>query len=166
MVLCKLVSTEHKTSLSFSNSLFRHTLREQCLTLLFISIDAPDPGAYTIISDFDQNLRSTLPKTNFYTFGKGATRDQMNIVYNPLDNSPRGSESKAIPGPGEYAYKNMAIGQDSRHFSFLRRTRNSQGKCTRSFLTEKARHYSVESLPKSLLQSDLILKSSILIISN
>lgn len=50
----------------------------------------------------------------------------MNKVYNPLDNSPRGSESKAIPGPGEYKYKNMAIGQDSRHFSFLRRTRNSQ----------------------------------------
>ena len=62
----------------------------------------------------------------------------MNIVYNPLDNSPRGSESKAIPGPGEYAYKNMAIGQDSRHFSFLRRTRNSQGKCSISFLTEKS----------------------------
>ena len=87
--------------------------------------DAPDPGIYTIISDFDPKQRTALPKTHFYSFGLGATREQMNKVYNPLENSPRASESKAIPGPGEYQYKNKAIGEDARRFSFLRRTRNS-----------------------------------------
>ena len=63
--------------------------------------------------------RSVMPKTNYYSFGMSATREQMNRVYNPLDNSPRGSESKQIPGPGEYKYKNMSVGTEGRHFSFL-----------------------------------------------
>lgn len=32
----------------------------------------------------------------------------------------------AIPGPGEYKYKNFTTGTGGRHFSFLKRTRNSQ----------------------------------------
>ena len=35
----------------------------------------------------------------------------------------------SIPGPGEYKYKNFSTGTGGRHFSFLKRTRNSQGKC-------------------------------------
>ena len=52
----------------------------------------------------------------------------MNKVFNPLCNSPREVDSKDMPGPGNYEYKNMAIGTEARRFSFLRRTRNSMGK--------------------------------------
>lgn len=72
--------------------------------------------------------RTALPKTNYYTFGNSATREQMNKVYNPLDNSPRGEESSRIPGPGEYKYKNFSIGTEGRRFSFHLRTKNCQGK--------------------------------------
>ena len=57
----------------------------------------------------------------------------MNKVYNPLDNSPRGAESRQIPGPGEYKFKNMTVGTEGRHFSFLRRTKHSQGKSALAF---------------------------------
>jgi len=70
-------------------------------------------------------MRTTLPKTEVYSFGRSATRDQMNKVYNPLCNSPRAVDSKAMPGPANYEYKNMSIGTEARRFSFLRRTRNS-----------------------------------------
>ena len=74
--------------------------------------------------------RATMPKTNYYSFGMSATREQVNRVYNPLSNSPRGEESRQIPGPGTYQYKNYSVGTEGRHFSFLRRTKNSQGKFT------------------------------------
>ena len=69
-----------------------------------------------------------MPKTNYYTFGLSASREQMNKMYNPMDNSPRGSEVKNMPGPGEYKYKNYSVGTEGRHFSFLKRTKNVQGK--------------------------------------
>ena len=50
--------------------------------------------------------RAVMPKTNYYTFGNSATREQVNKVYNPLDNSPRGSEARQLPGPGQYTFKN------------------------------------------------------------
>lgn len=71
------------------------------LTLIFCA-DAPDPGIYDVNSSFDMKNRAAMPKTYYYTFGLSASRDQMNKVYNPLDNSPRGRESLQIPGPGEY----------------------------------------------------------------
>ena len=58
----------------------------------------------------------------------------MNKMYNPMDNSPRGSEIKNMPGPGEYKYKNFSVGTEGRHFSFLKRTKNVQGKCFQRFL--------------------------------
>ena len=70
-----------------------------------------------------------MPKTNYYSFGLSASRDAYEKVYNPHDNnSPRGKDSKDMPGPGEYKYKNMSIGMDARKFSFLKRTKNVQGK--------------------------------------
>lgn len=62
----------------------------------------PPPGAYKTLSSFEMENRAVMPKTNYYTFDKSATRDQMNKTYNPLDNSPRGDEAKMIPGPGHY----------------------------------------------------------------
>ena len=81
--------------------------------------EMPPPGAYKALSSFEMENRTALPKTNYYTFDKSATRDQMNKTFNPLDNSPRGVESKQIPGPGHYMYKNMTVGTGGRHFSFL-----------------------------------------------
>lgn len=69
-----------------------------------------------------------MPKTNYYTFGSSASRDQVNKVFNPMDNSPRGTESRQIPGPGEYKYKNNSFGTEGRRFSFLQKTKYSQGK--------------------------------------
>ena len=79
--------------------------------------------------------RATMPKTNYYTFGLSASREQVNKAYNPMNNSPRGVESRAIPGPGEYKYKNYKIGTEGRRFSFLGRTKDVQGK---SFTVVKA----------------------------
>jgi len=70
--------------------------------------------------------RATMPKTNYYTFGLSASREQVNKAYNPMNNSPRGVESRAIPGPGEYKYKNYKIGTEGRRFSFLGRTKDVQ----------------------------------------
>lgn len=50
----------------------------------------------------------------------------MNKTYNPLFNSPREKDLRDMPGPGEYSYQNMAIGNEARRFSFLRKHRNSQ----------------------------------------
>ena len=72
--------------------------------------------------------RTAMPKTNYYTFGLSASREQMNKMYNPMDNSPRGKDTAAMPGPGEYKYKNFSVGSEGRHFSFLKRTKNVQGK--------------------------------------
>lgn len=69
-----------------------------------------------------------MPKTNYYSFDKSATRDAYSKVYNPHDqNSPRGRDMSDQPGPGEYKYNNMNIGFSSRKFSFLSRTKNPQG---------------------------------------
>ena len=97
-----------------------------CLYLLVIVM--PPPGAYKTLSSFEMENRTALPKTNYYTFDKSATREQMNKTYNPLDNSPRGSESKQVPGPGTYQYKNMSMGTGGRHFSFLQKPKYAQGK--------------------------------------
>ena len=95
----------------------------------FCLIDVPDPGAYKVLSSFEMEHRAALPKTNYYSFGLSASREQMNRCYNPMENSPRGSESRHMPGPGEYKYRNMTIGgHEGKHFSFLKRTTNVQGK--------------------------------------
>ena len=80
--------------------------------------------------------RTALPKTHYYSFGLSATREQVNKVYNPNENSPRSSEARKIPGPGEYKYKNFTTGTGGRHFSFLKRTKNSLGKFSAQFLIE------------------------------
>ena len=70
-----------------------------------------------------------MPKTNYYSFGLSASRDAYNKVYTPGDqNSPRGRDMSGQPGPGEYKYKNHNIGVDAKKFSFLQRTKNTQGK--------------------------------------
>ena len=88
----------------------------------------PPPGAYRALSSFEMENRTALPKTNYYTFDKSATREQMNKTYNPLDNSPRGVDIKQMPGPGHYSYKNNSVGTGGRHFSFLQKTKYAQGK--------------------------------------
>lgn len=65
-----------------------------------------------------------MPKTNYYSFGLGATRDNFANVYNPANQSPRAIDAKNSPGPGEYKYKNKGIGSEGRRFSFLSRTKN------------------------------------------
>ena len=78
-----------------------------------------------------------MPKTNYYSFGLSASRDAYNKVYTPGGHSsPRGRDMKDQPGPGEYKYDNMNVGVDARKFSFLKRTKNVQGKswwCTKQF---------------------------------
>ena len=69
-----------------------------------------------------------MPKQLHYSFGNSAGREAFQRVYNPLDNSPRGTDSKMYPGPGEYQFRNKAIGIDAKKFSFLQRTKNHQGK--------------------------------------
>lgn len=69
--------------------------------------------------------RGALPKSNQYSFGLSASREQVSKTYNPNDNSPRAKDSMAIPGPGQYKYKNFNVGTGGRHFSFLKRTKNS-----------------------------------------
>jgi len=66
----------------------------------------PPPGNYKTLSSFEMDNRAVMPKTNYYSFGNSATREQVNKVYNPLDNSPRGSEARQLPGPGQYSFKN------------------------------------------------------------
>ena len=68
-----------------------------------------------------------MPKTNYYSFGLSASRDNYNKNYGS-HNSPRGRDMKDQPGPGEYKYKNMTVGVDARKFSFLARTKNVLGK--------------------------------------
>ena len=88
----------------------------------------PPPGAYRALSSFEMENRTALPKTNYYTFDKSATREQMNKTYNPLDNSPRGADVKQMPGPGHYSYKNNSVGTGGRRFSVLQKTKYAQGK--------------------------------------
>ena len=97
----------------------------------------PPPGAYRALSSFEMENRTALPKTNYYTFDKSATREQMNKTYNPLDNSPRGVDIKQMPGPGHYSFKNNSVGTGGRHFSFLQKTKYAQGKLSDRFEREK-----------------------------
>lgn len=52
-----------------------------CLPVIIVN---PPPGAYNALSSFEMENRTALPKTNYYTFDKSATREQMNRTYNPL----------------------------------------------------------------------------------
>ena len=79
--------------------------------------------------------RGALPKSNQYSFGLSASREQVSKTYNPNDNSPRAKDSMAIPGPGQYKYKNFNVGTGGRHFSFLKRTKNSLGKFQQNSLS-------------------------------
>lgn len=85
----------------------------------------PPPGNYKTLSSFESTNRATMPKTNYYTFGSSASRDQNNKVYNPMDNSPRGTETRQIPGPGAHTYNNNSFGTEGRRFSFLQKTKYS-----------------------------------------
>ena len=95
---------------------------------MFVCADIPPPGTYKVLSSFDTDNRAAMPKTNYYTFGLSASREAVNKVYNPMENSPRQQDVRDMPGPGEYKYKNFSCGQEGRRFSFLKRTKNSQGK--------------------------------------
>ncbi len=116
----------------------------------------PDPGAYKVLSSFEMEHRAALPKTNYYSFGLSASREQMNRCYNPMENSPRGSETRHMPGPGEYKYRNMTIGgHEGKHFSFLKRTTNVQGKqavlvCDYSLRQESYNHMQSDFIHKLL----------------
>ena len=105
-----------------------HSLVLTINPLVQFCLDIPPLGTYKHLSSFEMDNRATMPKTNYYSFGLSATREQMSKVYNPAENSPRSSLTKDLPGPGEYKYKNYSTGTGGRHFSFLKRTKNSQGK--------------------------------------
>ena len=47
--------------------------------------DIPPPGSYRVLNSFDMSDRATMPKTNYYSFGLSATREQMNKTYNPAN---------------------------------------------------------------------------------
>ena len=54
------------------------------------------------------------------------------MVYVPGSRSPRGREF--VPGPGTYAYKNMAIGHDTVKFTIKSRVKNMLGEDIRTNL--------------------------------
>ena len=122
--------------------------------LPLLCLDIPPLGTYKHLSSFEMENRTALPKTHYYSFGLSATREQVNKVYNPNESSPRSSEARKIPGPGEYKYKNFATGTGGRHFSFLKRTRNSQGKLSVQFLRRQL-------LQSGLSQSPIVTSSAI-----
>lgn len=40
-----------------------------------IKNDVPDPGSYKVLSSFEMEHRTALPKTNYYSFGLSASRE-------------------------------------------------------------------------------------------
>jgi hypothetical protein len=66
-------------------------------------VESPEPATYNIVGGFTNGeFRTVLPKTNYYSFGLGASREAYDNVYMPGNNSPRLKETKNMPGPGEY----------------------------------------------------------------
>jgi hypothetical protein len=91
--------------------------------------ESPEPATYTMTGGFtkDMEFRTVLPKTNYYSFGRGPSRDAFDAVYVPGKNSPRLKESIDTPGPCEYQYSNFSIGKEGRKFQFYERTTNVHG---------------------------------------
>lgn len=96
---------------------------------LTLFAESPEPATYTMTDGFTKDLefRTVLPKTNYYSFGRGPSRDAFDAVYVPGKNSPRLKESRGMPGPGEYKYSNFSIGKEGRKFQFYERTTNVHG---------------------------------------
>lgn len=95
---------------------------------LFHFLESPEPATYNLTSGFTKGeFRTTLPKTNYYSFGNGPERSAFDAVYVPGNNSPRLKESRNMPGPGEYKYSNFTIGKDGRKFTFYEKHRNVHG---------------------------------------
>lgn len=93
------------------------------------SEERPDPGTYEIIGGFTNGeFRTILPKTNYFSFGKGPDRDAFEAVYVPGQHSPRLKESKNLPGPGQYKVTNFSFGKDGRHFQMYEKVNNPNGK--------------------------------------
>ena len=60
------------------------------LTILYACVilsvsDIPPVGNYRHLNSFDMSDRATMPKTNYYSFGLSATREQMDKTYNPAN---------------------------------------------------------------------------------
>ena len=85
---------------------------------LFYHLESPEPGTYNFVDGFTKDLtfRTTLPKSNYYSFGLGPTREAMESIYLPGNNSPRLKDSKNMPGPAEYKFSNYCIGKEARKF--------------------------------------------------
>jgi len=88
--------------------------------------DIPPVGTYKVDSSFNTDTPIYMPKQLHYSFGVSAGREDYQKVFNPMNNSPRESDSRNSPGPGLYKYKNNAIGVDARKFSFLTKPKNAQ----------------------------------------
>jgi hypothetical protein len=101
------------------------------LTILAL-VEIPPVGSYKVDNGFNGENRTYMPKTTYYSFGNSATRESFSKVYNEANNSPREIDARSQPGPGQYTYKNKAIGQEGRRFSFLQRTKNIYGKSNSS----------------------------------
>ena len=95
-----------------------------------------------------------MPKQVHISFGASAGRDAYEKVYNPMNNSPRGEDSKRFPGPGEYKYANRQIGVDARKYSFLKRTKNHLGNTPISFSFSTSLRLDNPSLTLSLTLCD------------
>lgn len=92
-------------------------------------LESPEPATYNIVGGFTNGeFRTVLPKTNYYSFGLGPSREAQENVYMPGNNSPRLKETKNMPGPGYYQYNNFCIGKEGRKWQFYKRNPNPLGK--------------------------------------
>ena len=68
-----------------------------------------------------------MPKTNYFSFGKGPERSAYDSVYLPGNNSPRLKDAKKSPGPGEYT-PSATLGSDSPKWGLRIKPNNQHGK--------------------------------------
>lgn len=122
------IGKEQKSNGNFFHPYTLSNLFPTLCSFTSLVTEIPPIGTYRTLSSFDMSNRAVMPKTNFWTFGKSATREACSRVYTPGDTSPRAKDASSMPGPGSYKYKNFSIGQDARKFSFLSRTKNPLGK--------------------------------------
>ena len=99
----------------------RHQLRKErvsthilfsLIVFCFLHVASPDPGVYTMISDFDIGKPGTAnigTKRGLYSMGKK--------IKNPEDPMHKLDHFNGMPGPGAYTSKLMTIGHSGPMFN-------------------------------------------------
>ena len=95
-------------------------------------MQTPPPGTYNLDSSFDGSSPTIKGNALTTNFSFQCSRAAYDMVYVPGSRSPRGREF--VPGPGTYAYKNMAIGHDTVKFTIKSRVKNMLGEDIRTNL--------------------------------